>query len=100
QHVQVIQIGRDVYLSTNDGASYTRSTEAFSSLFNGLSMMWDGLGTRPADDGTLRSVVKDGTPLTERIDGVQTRHLTVPRSNLGRVSSMTDLYLKSFDLWV
>lgn len=74
--VSVIQVGTKVYLSMDGGANYTESSEggAITEGFASFTKMWDGAD--PATIDAAKDQLKDGTPATETIDGVSTKHIT------------------------
>lgn len=105
QKVSVITIGSDVYLSTDGGTTYTNAGAAGSSVTEGFSSftkMWDTFQADQVDK--VKDALKDGSPATEKIDGVDCRHITGNAKDLSALSNLSGNPSASTDgtleLWV
>jgi hypothetical protein len=67
----VIVIGRDAYFS-EDGGNYTKAASDNLDL-EGMLGIWERF--EPEDIDKTRGAIRDGTPSTETLDGVSTKHI-------------------------
>lgn len=64
----LVKIGTDGYMSLDEGKTYQPSS------LNMSFKLWEGL--KPEDIDKAKDALKDGTPASETLDGVETRHIT------------------------
>lgn len=82
QKISVVTVDGKSYLSMDGGTTYTESTDA-SSITSGLSGftgMWDSFKAEDVDKA--KDALKDGTPATEKIEGVDSKHITADAKQL------------------
>lgn len=90
----MIRIGNDSYTSLDDGKTYQNSQLKMS------FKLWEGV--KPEDIDKVKDALKDGAPPTEKLDGVETRHIIAngkdfPSLNTGIASSAIE---GTVELWV
>jgi hypothetical protein len=102
QKVSVIQVGEKVYLSTDGGTTYTESPGGAAMMegFGSFTDMWNTF--EPAKVDQAKDALKDGTPATETIDGVSTKHITADAKQLSLLGSSTgtDSTEGTLDMWI
>lgn len=101
QKISVITVGNDVYLSQDGGTTYTKTDQGASivSGFSSFTKMWDSFNADQVDK--VKDSLKDGTPATEKIDGVDTKHITANAKDLAlSPGSSTNTTDGTIDLWI
>lgn len=86
QNVQVIVLGPNVWASVDGGATFTDASAngaQMTSSIDQFANMWDNLTDAEVDKA--KDQLKDGSPATETIDGVNTKHM------IGDIQSMSSL---------
>jgi hypothetical protein len=98
--VSVIQVGDKVYLSLDGGANYTETDQgpSITSGFASFTNMWDSFN--PEDVDKAKDALKDGTPATETLDGVMTKHITADAKDLSVLGSGTSDMAGTVDFWL
>lgn len=88
QTISVIQVGGKGYLSMDGGKTYTESAEAagITGSLGSFTDMWNTF--EPAKVDAVKDALKDGTPATEKIDGVDTKHITANAKDVDLLSSL------------
>jgi hypothetical protein len=85
QAVDVIKVGNDTYASMDGGTTYTKSDAGAVPDLSSFTGMWSTL--KPEDIDKAKDALKDGSPATEKIDGVDTKHITGDAKDLSALSS-------------
>ncbi|MEO8288559.1 MAG: hypothetical protein ABI670_19235 [Chloroflexota bacterium] len=102
QKVSVIAVGSDVYLSTDGGTTYSKSGAEGASItegFGSFTKMWDSFQADQVDKA--KDALKDGTPATETIDGVATKHITANAKDLSILGGASGTATEgTLDLWI
>jgi hypothetical protein len=102
QKVSVITVGSDVYLSTDGGTTFTNAGAAGSSITSGFAAftsMWDTF--QPDQVDKAKDALKDGTPATEKINGVDCKHITADAKDLSVLGGSTGSTTQgTIDFWV
>lgn len=103
QNVDVIAIGSETYMSTDDGASYTKAPEGTNMGLGSFTDMFKNL--KPEDIDKNKDAFKDGTPKEEQMGGVTTRHMTAscketPALCAGASKDSNTMQDAVIDLWV
>jgi len=83
QKVSVVSVGDKVFLSIDGGTTYSDAGAAGASMTEGFSAftgMWDSFNSDQIDKA--KDAIKDGNPATEKINGVDTKHITVDAKDL------------------
>jgi len=102
QKVSVITVGDKVFLSMDGGTTFTDAGAAGSSVtegFGAFTNMWDSFQADQIDKA--KDALKDGSPATEKINGVDTKHITVDAKDLpvlgagGTESGTLDLWIST-----
>ena len=98
--VSVIQVGDKVYLSMDGGANYTETDQGASITagFASFTNMWDSFN--PEDVDKAKDALKDGTPATETMDGVVTKHITSDAKQLSVLGSGSSDMAGTVDFWL
>ena len=82
QKLSVVTVDGKSYLSMDGGTTYTESDQG-AAMAEGLSSftgMWDSFKTEEVDKA--KDALKDGTPATEKIEGVDSKHITANAKDL------------------
>ncbi len=101
--ISVITVDGKTYLSMDGGANYTESDQG-ASIASGLSSftgLWDSF--KPEDVDKAKDALKDGTPATEKIEGVDSKHITADAkalSILNTGSTDTSTTEGTLELWL
>lgn len=101
QNVNMIAVGADNYMSIDGGKTYSKGDASAASGMSSFTGMWDSF--KPEDVDKAKNSLKDGSPATETIGGVATKHITANAKELsalgsgGSSSSSTD---GTIDLWI
>ena len=101
QQIDLIVLGNRVFVSTDGGQSYTdagASGAQMTSSIDSLANMWDQLTDAEIDKA--KDQLKDGSPATETIDGVATKHMTGNLKDLSALGSGTGGQEGTVDIWV
>lgn len=103
QKIALITIGSDVYLSTDGGTTYMNAGASGSSItegFAGFTKMWDTF--QPDQVDKAKDALKDGSPATEKIDGVDCKHITADASQLSVLGGATGgtATTGTLELWI
>ncbi|MDQ6694269.1 MAG: LppX_LprAFG lipoprotein [Chloroflexota bacterium] len=98
QSVKVIKVGGTVYNSVDNGATYVKG-DASSDPSSNFAGLWDNF--KPDEIDKSKDALKDGTPATEKIDGVDTKHITANAKDLSSLSAGSSKAMDgTIDLWV
>jgi len=103
QKISVVTVGNDVYLSTDGGTTFMNAGAQGSSItsgFAGFTDMWNTF--QPDQVDKVKDSLKDGSPATEKINGVDTKHITANAKDLSAMGTSaggtaTD---GTVDLWI
>jgi hypothetical protein len=101
---QIITIGDKAYMSTDGGANFTDASGQSGQMtgsIDSLANMWDSMTDAEIDKA--KDQLKDGSPATEQIDGVNTKHITGDLKALSALGSATGGGAASegtMDLWI
>jgi hypothetical protein len=79
-----IRIGDDIYIKEMTGG-YKKGTEKDGSSYDSFLKTWEDANT--ADIDKAADALKDGSPATETINGVETKHITADAEALGSLGS-------------
>jgi hypothetical protein len=88
QKISVVNVGNDVYLSTDGGTTFVNAGAAGASVtagFSAFTSMWDSF--KPEDVDKAKDALKDGSPATEKINGVDCKHITANAKDLSVLGS-------------
>jgi hypothetical protein len=97
--ISMIQIDDKAYLSLDGGVYYPEPPSGEASDFDSLVKMWEDIS--PEDIDKAKDALKDGTPATEQIDGVQTKHITGNAKDLQALSGeFVEVTDGTIDFWV
>lgn len=101
--VSVITVDGKSYLSMDGGTTYTESSDADSitSGFSSFTGMWDNFKAEDVDKA--KDALKDGTPATETIEGVSSKHITADAKELSMLNPSGDTSTPTegtLDLWL
>ncbi len=100
QKVDMVVTDKGTYVSSDGGKSYMKSASGSANGLDSFTKMWDNF--KASDIDKAASALKDGSPATEKIDGVETKHIVADAAALsslgtsGSSSSMTG----SYDIWI
>jgi hypothetical protein len=93
--ISLVMIGGDAYTSMDGGKTFTKGDSmGVGSSFDSFTKLWDSI--KPED--ITGSTLKDGIPPTEKIDGVDTKHVTT--SALAGLANSASGASGTVDLWV
>jgi hypothetical protein len=102
QRATLITIGDDVYLSTDGGATYADTSNrgvSITQAFTGLMQLWNGFQTDQIDKH--KDDLKDGKPAIEKINGMDTKHITGNAKSLSLAGSSSPSTTDgTVDFWV
>jgi hypothetical protein len=101
QKVGIIALGDKVFVSTDGGQTYTdagASGAQMTGSIDSLANMWDQLTDAEIDKA--KDQLKDGSPATETIDGVNTKHMTGNLKDLSALGSGTGGQEGTVDIWI
>jgi hypothetical protein len=101
QNISIIVVGDSVYASTDGGQTYldaSASGAQMTSSVDQLATMWNQLTDAEID--RARDQLKDGSPATETIDGVATKHITGNLEDLSALGSGTGGQEGTVDIWI
>ncbi|MEO5952414.1 MAG: LppX_LprAFG lipoprotein [Chloroflexia bacterium] len=87
--ISVITVDGKSYLSMDGGTTYTESDQgtAITDGLAGFTGMWDSFKTDQVDKA--KDALKDGTPATEKIEGVDSKHITANAKDLSILNTNT-----------
>jgi len=91
------------YTSMDGGKTFTKDRTTNTGL-DSFTKMWDSF--KPEDVDGAKDSLKDGAPATEKIDGVDTKHMTVNLKNFSGLSATTSSSTSmsstegTADLWI
>jgi hypothetical protein len=77
QTTSLITIGNAVYMSTDGGATFADTSSrglSINQAFTGFTQMWNAF--QPDQIDKHKDDLRDGKPATEKINGVDTKHIT------------------------
>lgn len=97
QSVDVTKLGNDYYSSLDGGKTWAKADASAVPDYSSVYGMWDTIN--PNDIDKTKDALKDGVPATEKIDGVDTKHMTGANKDLAFVSS-ADASGDTLDFWV
>jgi len=100
QKISMISIGDKVFLSMDGGTTYTDAGDSGAGMVSGFSAftnMWDSFQADQIDKA--KDALKDGNPATEKINGVDTKHITANAKDLSVIGGGTGEE-GTLDLWV
>lgn len=100
QKVSMISVGDKVFLSMDGGTTYTDAGDSGAGMLAGFSSftnMWDSFQADQIDKA--KDALKDGNPATEKINGVDTKHITANAKDLSVMGGGTGEE-GTLDLWV
>lgn len=100
QKVDMIMADGKLYMSMDEGANYTEGDASMASGFDSFTNMWDSF--KPEEVDKAKDALKDGTPATETIDGVATKHITANAKDLAILGSSggTSTTDGTIELWI
>lgn len=102
QTTSLITIGDDVYLSTDGGTTFADTGSrglSISQGFTGFMQMWNGF--LPDQIDKHKDDLKDGKPATEKINGVDTKHITGSAKTLSLAANSTSSTTDgTVDFWI
>lgn len=99
--LSLITVGGISYMSMDGGLTYVESYmgEELTSTFGRFTEVWDNITT--ARPGMLNSdLISNGVPLTEMIDGRQTRHIVIAADPFLSLTSAGSKPKATLDLWI
>ncbi len=99
QNISLIQIGQDSYLSLDGGATYTKAPEGSAGDLTSITQIWSSFSDEDVDKA--KDALKDGTPPTETVEGVETKHITADAKDLQSLkASNGSVDVGTFELWI
>lgn len=103
QKIAIIAIGDKVWASMDGGQTFTDASASgaqMTSSIDELANMWDKLTDDQIDKA--KDQLKDGSPATETIDGVNTKHMTGDIKALSALSTSGggNVSEGTIDIWV
>lgn len=102
QQISVIKIGDKGWVSMDGGKTYTESpdTSSFSEGFSSFTEMWNTF--KPEEADKVKDALKDGTPATEKIEGVDTKHITASAADFQKMGSNSSGSTNegTVDMWI
>jgi hypothetical protein len=98
--VEVVRIGDDLYTSLDGGQTWTKGGAGDDIGIDQLTGIWDQF--KPEEVDKSKDALKDGSPATEQIDGVDTKHITANAQDLQSLSASgtTSTVEGTMDMWV
>jgi hypothetical protein len=101
QKIAIIAIGDKLWASTDGGQTYMDASASGSQMtgsIDQLANMWDQLTDAEIDKA--KDQLKDGSPATETIDGVNTKHITGNLKDLAALGSGTGGQEGTVEMWI
>jgi hypothetical protein len=101
QKISIISVGNDVFLSMDGGTTYTSAGAAGASMTAGFASftgMWSSFQDSEIDKA--KDALKDGSPATEKINGVDCKHITASAKDLSGLGGTTGTTEGTIDLWI
>ena len=100
QEIHAIVVGEDAYVATGGGTNFQKAPASMLQL-ESFTGMWNNF--KPEDIDRAAAALKDGTPPTETIDGVTTRHITGDAKELSALTTQGSSATQqegTVDLWI
>src|SRR4051812_1893169 len=101
QKISLISVGDKVFLSMDGGTTYSDAGDAGASMTEGFgtfTSMWDSF--KPDQIDKAKDALKDGSPATEKINGVDTKHITTNAKDLTVLGAGGGTEEGTLDLWI